>query len=1012
MPSRSPPLSTAAQNLALCPLFIGRSAPLEVLNELLQSARNQRGQTLLIGGEAGIGKTRLVAEARTLAAAQEFLVLQGACFAPDQQLPFAPLLDLARNFIATQSPQALAASLDAAAPELFKLLPELANHVSPRALPPSPEPELEKKRLFQALLQFIIEGQNQDAPRLLVVEDLHWCDDASLEFLLYLARRIQAHPALLILTYRSEETSARLYRFLAEVDRGRLAAEISLSALSRMEVDAMIRAIFDLKQPVRAEFLERIYALTEGNPFFLEEILKSMIATGEIFYANGQWDRKPLRELNIPRSVQDAVQRRIEQLSEPAPHVLALAAVVGRRFDFALLQGLTGMSEPELLPLLKELLGAQLVVEESADEFAFRHALTRESVYTTLLRRERKQMHRRVAETLEQQDAGALESHVGDLAYHYHAAEIWDKALEYARRAGEKAQSMYAPREAIEQFTRALEAAQQLPQANPTTIYRARGQAYETIGDFDNAYSDYEQELHAAHAAHDARGEWQGLIDLGFLWASRDYARTDEYFQRALELARAMQDPTTVARSLNRVGNWYMNLDQPWDALSHHQEALAIFQELDDRHGTAETLDLLGIATEVTGDNVRASGYFAQAIPLWRELDDRMGLASSLTEFASLGEMHMSSTLVPAPLTFSEIETHLQDAIQIARAIGWRAQEVYAQALWSLALGYHGDYARALELARTSLRAVEEIEHQQWLCFVHILHGWLYLDLLVLDEAQTQLERALSRAHQIRSTLFVKISSDALAACLILRNELDRAQAVLDAARGESEILTRGFGERLLSVVYADLALARNDPTQALQIVEELIATTLNRTPETVIPRLWKLRGEALTRLKRFDEAETALRGARDTAAARATRPLLWRIQLALGKLYQQQDRRKEADAEYATARRVVEEIGAGLTDAGLRETFLAGANELLPRPRPRTARRAEKERFGGLTAREREIAALIAEGKSNREIADRLVLSERTVITHVTSILNKLSFVSRTQIAVWANESGLAPPR
>src|SRR4029079_10262393 len=143
------------------------------------------------------------------------------------------------------------------------------------------------------------------------------------------------------------------------------------------------------------DFLETIQVLTEGNPFFVEEILKSLILAGDIFYSNNTWDRKALNELHIPRSVQDAVQQRVEQLSPTAKQLIVMAAVAGRRFDFALLCALTQQDEYELISAIKEMIGAQLVVEESAERFAFRHALTRQAIYAGLLFRERVLLHQR-----------------------------------------------------------------------------------------------------------------------------------------------------------------------------------------------------------------------------------------------------------------------------------------------------------------------------------------------------------------------------------------------------------------------------------------------------------------------------------------------------------------------------------------------------------------------------------------------------------------------------------------
>jgi predicted ATPase len=186
----------------------------------------------------------------------------------------------------------------------------------------------------------------------------------------------------------------------------------------------MLRAIFTLPRSVQLELPDLIYTLTEGNPFFVEEILKSLLTAGDIFYTNGRWDRKSLGELHIPRSVQDAVQQRTDRLSERAKRVLILAAVAGRRFGFVLMQQLTQYDEPQLLCLMKELIVAQLVVEESDERFAFRHALTRQAVYADLLVRKRKGLHRSIAETMELLYAAVLDAHLADLAYQRHSETL------------------------------------------------------------------------------------------------------------------------------------------------------------------------------------------------------------------------------------------------------------------------------------------------------------------------------------------------------------------------------------------------------------------------------------------------------------------------------------------------------------------------------------------------------------------------------------------------------------
>jgi DNA-binding CsgD family transcriptional regulator len=998
----------------ICPVLIGRATDLATLHLLIDQAKDGRGHVALISGEAGIGKSRLVSEAKTYAATHNFLLLQGNCFPTDLSYPYAPLVDLLRSVAASHLATSFASDLAPFVREMHHLLPDVVS-VPPDLAPLStPDPEQQKRRLFTALAQFFT-GQATKQPVLLVIEDIHWSDETSLEFLHYLARRCTASPLLVLLTYRSDEVQPGLRHFLAHLDRERLVQEFSLAPLIRSEVSAMLHAIFDLRRSVfmvpplaQGELLDAMYTLTEGNPFFIEELLKSLIETGDIFDEQGRWKRKELRELHIPRSVQDAVELRTAHLSEGARQVLHLAAVAGRHFDFALLQALTQHDEAQLLRLIKELIAAQLVVEESAEQFAFRHALTRQAVYGQLLVRERKALHRTIAETLERLYASSIEAHLADLASHFSEAGVWEKALAYGRRAGEQAQALYAPQAATLHFTRALDATRQLSLTPAASLYRARGLAYETLGEFERARADHETALQLAHLAGDRHGEWQALLDLGFLWAGRAYAQAGDYYQRALALARTLDDPATLAHSLNRLGNWYLNVEQPHKALRCHQEALATFQALSDRSGKAATLDLLGMASLLSGDLLQSAVYYEQAIALFRELDDRERLPNSLATLMLCGGNYQTETVVPTAGGFAESLQQGELALKIAGEIGQRSDEAYTLIHMAMCLGPRGEYARALEVAQRGLAIAEEIEHRQWMTAGHRALGALYLDLLALSEAQHHLEQALALAQEIGSRYWTRIVSGFLALVSLAQHDATRAESLLNAALGPDDP-AQTIGQRLVWYARAELALARNDPPLALYITDQLLASAVGLSSESSIPHLAKLRGEALTKLKQAAEAETILQQARTTAFKHGLRPLLWRIYLTQGKLAHSQRRYEEAERRFAEALELLEDLASSLPDQTFQQHFLHHAHALFPHTRQASPHRLTKNTFEGLTQRERAVAALIARGKSNREIADSLVVAPRTIETHISSILSKLDFTSRTQIAIWATEKGLS---
>jgi DNA-binding CsgD family transcriptional regulator len=992
----------------ICPVLIGRAAQLDALDRAVEQVRGGAGRTILVTGEAGIGKSRLVAEAKARLVRSGCVILEGHCFEQDRALPYAPLLDLLHAHLARCSSEELAHVLGFAASELVKLLPELGAMLPGLAPSPALEPEQEKRHLFHALAHFLV-GLAGARPVLMIVEDLHWSDETSLDFLLYLARRLAGQPFLLLLTYRSDELHPSLRHVLAELDRERLATEIWLAPLTVDETETMLRVTLGWSQRVRADVLHAIATLTDGNPFFIEEVLKSVAASGDLFDAGAGDDCLPLSEFRIPRSVEDAVQRRLARVSPATRDLLVLAAVAGRRFDVALLSALTQRDEAALLPQIKEAIGAQFVVEETAERFAFRHALTRQAIYAGLLGRERRALHTTIGATMERVYAADLDARSADLADHFAEAGDWDAALAYARRAGERARSLHAPREAIAHFTRALAAAARVPAAARAPLYRARGQAYDWVGEFELARADFAQALAAARAEGDRAAEWLALLDLGLLWTGRDYEEAHRYLQAALALARVLGDPATLAHSLNRMGNWYANHEQPDEALLHHHEALAIFRASDDAHGLAETLDLLGMASFLRGDPHNCARYYDQAIGVSRTLDWRQGLVSALATLAICGPTYQLSTVFPAVRTPAEFVRAGEEALRITRAIGWRSGEAYALGTLAQCLGAQGEYARALALARAAVAVAEEIEHRQWLTHAHWVAGMLALDLLALPEARRHLKQALGLARASGSWHWIRNVAAFLAEVALAEGDLAGAGAVLDEALGPDEpALT--LGQRLVWCARAELALVRGEPDRSLRIVDRLIESAAVTAPAAGrgIARLAKMRGEALAALGRATEAEAALQDAEAASQVQGTRPLRWRILVALGALCRRQRRHETGGEYFAAARAIIEELAAAIPDDPVRQHFLACATAMLPRV---STLRAAKQAYGGLTAREREVAALIARGKSNREIAQALFVSERTVGAHVSNILAKLDCASRAQIAAWAIERSLARP-
>ncbi len=662
-----------------------------------------------------------------------------------------------------------------------------------------------------------------------------------------------------------------------------------------------------------------------------------------------------------------------------------------------------------MLVLMKELVAAQLVTEEAADQFSFRHALTRQAVYSELLAGERRMLHRSIAEAIEQRAvlSSILDAQLVDLAYHFYEGEVWSKAVEYGQRAGERALILYAPRAAIEHFTRALGALLHLASTPPATLLRARGQAYETVGEFEQARSDYERTLEIAQQTQDAIMEWQSLLDIGFLWAVRDYAQAGDWFRRSLNHAQVLADPRLHARSLNRIGNWLVNIGRAEEGLQAHHEALAMFEALHDTQGMAETFDLLGMANGIYGDIVKALEQYDRAISLLRDLSDQQGLISSLASRVSYASPYLAETTYSVHERLESCFRDITEGLSLARQVDSLTAQTYVEFSAGGALASFGELGRGLAHVQESLRIATEIKHTQWMAAANFTLGHVYILLLEANLAVQALETGLLLASDIGSAWWIGNITAYLARAFLLQGALPQAEAALKAVMTGSQ-QPANAPERRMSWAWGELALASGEPEIALGIADRLLASAPGAARAQPIPWLLKLKGEALGVLGRREEGIQALEEATQGALARQEQPLLWQLHRALGQQYHYLKQEDLARRNFTSARQGLACLASTIDDVYLREHFLSAALSTLPREKPVTANRVAKEAFGGLTERERKVATLIAQGKSNREIAHELVISYRTVETHVGTILSKLAFASRAQIAVWAVESGL----
>lgn len=466
----------------LCPVVVGRVAEFGRFVTSLASAKVGKGQTVVLGGEAGVGKSAFVRGADELATADGFRILIGLTHQSDAGLPYAPFISAVRSGFRGLDRDELGRVLQRSAPDLAQLFPELGRLGGADA-----PTGIERHRLAVAF-QHLFRAFAREAPVLLVLEDMHWADEASLELVRHVARELRDARVVILATYRSDEMHRRhpLVRALAELQRERVTTEILLKRLTPDETREVIRATFAQSDPnvkISDEFRDAIQARSEGNPFFTEELLKAVVESGGVYFdTQSGWQRKPIDQLEIPGSIREAVRSRIDRLGDEERQTLAAASVVGQRFAFDVLRTVRGVDDTALETHIRQLIDEQLAneVDGGRDEYAFRHALTREVVYDDLLVRERKRLHRAVADAL----SSARDTPPAILAHHLLEAGDLALAVPALVKAGDHAMRADAPREAAAHYARAVEIG--LPEAELASVIERQAEAYQP---FDTALS-------------------------------------------------------------------------------------------------------------------------------------------------------------------------------------------------------------------------------------------------------------------------------------------------------------------------------------------------------------------------------------------------------------------------------------------------------------------------------------------------------------------------------------------
>jgi predicted ATPase len=446
-------------------VFVGRAEEITRLRARLSEAASGQGRLVMLVGEPGSGKTRTSEQLGTYARLLGAQVLVGRCYEGEGAPAFWPWVQVIRTCVQERETAVLVAAMGAGASDIADLVTEVRERLPNLPAPPALEPEQARFRLFDSVTSFL-KCAAKVQPLVLVLDDLHWADKPSLLLLEFLAREMSDSRLLVIGTYRDMELGRQhpLAQTLGQLARQGLSDRITLHGLTVPDVGSFIEMTAGVEASER--LAEAVHRETEGNPFFVNEVVKLLVSEGRL----ERPERQTSWSVPIPEGVRQVIGRRLDHLSESCNRVLNMASVIGRDFTLAVLEGLSELPGERFLELLEEAVAARMITEvpHAAGSYSFSHALIRETLYDKLSGVRRLRLHRRIGEALEKLYSSKVEGHFSELAYHFFQAALGggdpEKAIDYAIRAAEHATALLAYEEAVQHYERALQALELRPQ--------------------------------------------------------------------------------------------------------------------------------------------------------------------------------------------------------------------------------------------------------------------------------------------------------------------------------------------------------------------------------------------------------------------------------------------------------------------------------------------------------------------------------------------------------------------
>jgi len=937
--------------------MIGRRSEFERLQDAVDRLREGSGGIVFITGEAGLGKSRLIRElkieneklkiedSKSVPEGNDFQSSifnlqssiawsEAASLSYESTQPYALFQRLLRNVYGVQEGDTSVEMWEKFIPILERIPPDMADQgrvfealfaAGRQSSEAQPEGESFKRQLFDLVLN-LVSGWTETAPQVVVLDDLHWSDPASIDLLIHLFKLSEMHPLLLVCAMRPERTApAWSARETAARDYPHRMTEIALQSLSADDTDELVNHLLlvaDLPAGLRKRILEK----TDGNPFFIEEVVRVLIDNGVVEREDApdgvRWrTRKDVDDIDIPGNLQSLLTARIDRLEEDARRTLQLASVIGRSFYYRVLDTISRTAatvRSELDQDLNRLQRAEMIRESARLpelEYAFRHALTQEAAYNTILVRERREFHRQVGEAVETLFADRLEEFYSVLAHHFGEGRD-TRAIRYETLAGDAAFRLYAIAEATSHYSRAVSVLKQGEQAGPETthLYSRLGRCRELHSEHAAAVSTYEEMAALARKCGDERMELAALVALGKVLAIptpvQDSEKAAVLSEQGLAIAARLDDRESETRLL-----WNFLL---LNMYSGHMDAGIPFGErsadlarsLGMQDELANALQDLALAYMAVGKLEKGRQALEEAHTLWGRLNNAPMRAENRTNLGV--ERLMSGRLQEAVAMYDE-------GFRIADKIDNEWGRVNNRIFYSQISMVRGEIDRALESQNTFLPLARKIGHPGS-ALILIFQAWTYSHVGAEERALVSAEGAVWDSEE-----FAPFNQFALAV-----NAGYKLRGGDIASARELYEKSAALG-RQITILEIDIEVAFSEiefrlQTGELPIAEDRLGDVLDLLGRSgarlFLPQALRFKADLRLAQGRKGEAAEILAEAADCAREIGYHTQLWRILADLVQLEEAAGNREAADALRAEAGEVVRFIAAHTSDPGLKDSL------------------------------------------------------------------------------------------